>query len=139
MQDMLRVQLVTQHEHDDPVQSMLSAAAYGLRATVHGTTLATPGQLVFNKDMILRSHMETNLELVRQRHTAAAIKNNERENKRRIAYNYKAGDWILIKALPPPHEPKMALNKGAFKVVAFNKANGTLTIERGRYTEPINV
>jgi len=67
------------------------------------------------------------------------IKNNERENKRRIAYNYKAGDQILILALPPPHEPKMALHKGPYKVLAYNKNNGTLTIQRGPYTESINV
>ena len=79
--DMLRVQLVTAHEADDPIRDMLSAAAYGIRSTVHGTTLCTPGQLAFNKDVIMRTHVEANIELVRQRRQAAILKNNARENK----------------------------------------------------------
>jgi uncharacterized protein YehS (DUF1456 family) len=75
---------------------MLAAAAYGNRATVHRTTMCTPGQLVFNKDMILRTHMKANIELIRQRRQAAATKNNEQENKLRITYDYKEGDCILI-------------------------------------------
>jgi len=69
MGDMLHVQIASKHEHDDPIQDYLSAAAYayGIRATVHGTTLHSPGQLVFNKDMILRSHVETNVELIQAR------------------------------------------------------------------------
>ena len=45
MGDMVRVQLASRHEHDDPVREMLSATAYGIRATVHGTTQYTPAQL----------------------------------------------------------------------------------------------
>ena len=67
MGDMIRVQLVQQHKQDDPIRDMFTAAAYGIRATVHGTTLFTPGQIVFNKDMILRTNILINTELVRQR------------------------------------------------------------------------
>ena len=64
--DMLRVQLAKKHPKEDPIQDMLSAAAYALRATVHGTTQFTPAQMVFSKDMILRTNVEANVELVRQ-------------------------------------------------------------------------
>jgi hypothetical protein len=46
MGDMIRVQLVKHHPHDDPLRDLLSAAAYGVRSTAHGTTLHTPGQLI---------------------------------------------------------------------------------------------
>jgi hypothetical protein len=48
MANMLCCQLSKQHQHDQPVADMLSAAAYGVRVTVHGTTQYTPGQLVFS-------------------------------------------------------------------------------------------
>ena len=64
MGDMVRVQLASRHEHEDPIKDMLSAAAYGIRATVHGTTGYSPAQMVFSKDMILRTHVEANLKLV---------------------------------------------------------------------------
>ena len=138
MGDMLRVQLVSKGQHNQPIKSMLSAAAYGIRAAVHGVTQYTPGQLVFGKDMILRSTMEANLELVRQRRQAAAIKSNERENKRRIAYDYKEGDQVLILS-GGTMDPKLKPHQGPFKVLSFNKSNGTLHIQRNNYVEPINM
>ena len=130
-------QLTRRHEHDDPVSDMLQAAAYGIHATVHGTTGYAPSQLVYNKDMILRSHIEADMELVRQRRRRAAEKNNARENKRRIKCNCKPGDKVLI--LPQRPDPKMTLNQGPYDVVDYNASNGTLQIRRGNHIEPINV
>jgi transposase InsO family protein len=136
MGDMLRVQLVTKHSHDDPLRDLLSAAAYGVRATVHGTTMCTPGQLVFSKDMILRSNMEANIELVKRRRLAAIVQNNERENKRRVAYKYQPGGYIVI--LTNRMDPKLQLNRGPYRIVSYNPANGVLRIKRGNYVEPIH-
>jgi transposase InsO family protein len=137
MGDMLRVQLTTRHELDDPIREILSAAAYGIRATVHGTTQYTPAQLVFSKDMILRTTMEANMELVRQRRLTAIQRNNTRENKRRIAYDYKPGDKVLI--LAGGMDPKLKLHQGPYAVLSYNKSNGILHISRNNYVEPINV
>lgn len=135
--DMIRVQLLRRHQKDDPIKDMCSAAAYAIRSTVHGTTLYTPGQLVFSKDMILRSSMIANMELVRKRREAAIVKNNQRENKRRIAYQYKAGDKVLI--VSRGLDPKLKVNEGPFKVLSFDSSSGTLHIQRNNYQEPINI
>lgn len=136
--NMIRCQLAKLHKEEDIVSEITSAAAFAMRATVHGTTRFTPAQLVFSKDMILRTHMEANMELVRQRREAAIFKANQRENKRRIAYSYKPGDKILI--LSGGYlEPKLKLHEGPYKVLGFNKSNGTLTIRRRNYIEPINI
>jgi hypothetical protein len=83
MGDMLRVQLATKDEHDGPVWDTLSASACGIRATVHGTTGFTAGQLVFNRDVIFRTHVAASIELVQQRRRqAAVIQNNLRENQK---------------------------------------------------------
>ena len=135
--DMLRCQLVRKHDNDDPISDLLSAAAYAIRATIHGTTRYTPGQLVFSKDMILRTHIQADMELVRLRRQRAAERNNVRENKRRIKYKYKPGDKVLI--LTNKLDPKLKLNQGPYKVIHYNEANGTLQIRRGNYIEPINI
>ena len=137
MGDMLRCQLVKKHDKDDPVADLLSAAAYGVRCTVHGTTQYTPGQLVFSKDMILRTHMEADMDMVRLRRKKAAIVNNERENRRRYKHTYKPGDKVLI--LTQRLDPKLKLHEGPYTVAAYNKLNGTLQIRRGNYIEPINI
>ena len=88
--------------------------------------------------MILRTKMEANVELVRQRRKAAIARNTQRENKRRIAYDYKPGDRILI--LSGGHmDPKLQLHRGPYCVLSYNKFNGTLHIQRRNYVEPINV
>jgi len=135
--DMLRVQLASKHTKEDPIKDLTSAAAYAIRATVHGVTKYTPAQLVYSRDMILRTKMQANVELVRQRREAAIQANNTRENKRRIAYNYKEGDRVLI--LAKSLDPKLQLHQGPYKVVSYNKATGTLHIQRKNYVEPINI
>ena len=136
--NMLRCQLAKLYPTEDVVAELTSAAAFAIRATVHGTTRYTPAQMVFSKDMILRTHMEANTELVRQRREAAIYKSNQRENKRRIAYDYKPGDKVLI-LVGGYLDPKLELHHGPYKVIGFNKSNGTLTIRRKNYTEPINI
>lgn len=135
--DMLRVQIASRHGQENPVRDLTSAAAYGIRATVHGVTQCTPAQLVYSKDMILRTRMIADVELVRQRREAAIRINNARENKRRITYNYKKGDYVLI--LSGGLDPKLQLHRGPYKVLSYDKASGTLHIMRNHYVEPINV
>ena len=135
--DMLRVQLTTRHPKEDPIRDLTSAAAYGIRATVHGVTKYTPSNLVYGRDMILRTRISANVDLVRQRRQAAIGINNAKENRRRIKHDYKAGDKVLI--LSNSMDPKLQLHQGPYKVVAYNRSSGTLHIQRKNYLEPINI
>jgi hypothetical protein len=40
-------------DEKDPRRSFLSSAAYAIRSTFHTTLKATPGQLVFGRDVVL--------------------------------------------------------------------------------------
>ena len=135
--DMLRVQLVSRHNLEDPIQELTSSAAYAIRATTHGVTKFAPSHLVYGKDMILRTNITASVELVRQRREAAIQVNNARENKQRIAHQYKAGDKVLV--LAQSLDPKLTLHQGPFKVESFDRATGTLHIQRKNYVEPINI
>jgi hypothetical protein len=138
MGNMLRVQLVRSNPHVDPVKDMLAAAAYAIRSTVHGTTRNTPGQLVFNKDLLLRTTVLADMETVRLRRQHAISDNNKRENKRRIAHTYVPGDKVLILA-GQSIEPKLALHSGPFEVLGFNPANGILKVQRQGYVDTIHM
>jgi len=135
--NMIRCQLVTRSPNDDPLNDMTTAAAYAIRSTVHGVNKYSPGQLVFHRDMIQRLTVEANVELVRQRREAAIKINNARENRRRISHAYQPGDKVLI--LPNSLDPKLKLNQGPYKVISYDKSNGTLHIQRQHYIEPINI
>ncbi len=136
--NMIRCQLVKRSPHDDPLYDMTSAAAFAIRSTVHGTNKYSPGQMIFGRDMIQRLVVEANVELVRQRREAAIRTNKARENKRHVAHAYQQpGDKVLI--LPNSLDPKLKLNQGPYKVISYDKSNGTLHIQRKHYVEPINI
>jgi len=89
--------------------------------TVHGVTKHAPSQLVFAKDMILCTTVEANVELARQRREAAISQNHVRENKSRVAHNYKKGDWVLI--LSRHLDPKLQLHHGPLKVLSYEQSS----------------
>jgi hypothetical protein len=113
MGGLLRCQLAKRHDKDDAVADLLSAASYGIQSTIHGTTQYTPGHLVLSKDMILRTHMEADMDMVRLRRQKAAIVNNERENKRCYKHKYKPSDKVLI-VTQERLDPRLKFNVGPY-------------------------
>jgi len=99
----------------------------------------TPSQLVFAKDMILRTTMEANAELARQLNgeKLLSVRTMRERTKSRVAHNYKKGDWVLI--LSRHLDPKLQLHHGPFKVLSYEQSSGTLYIQRKHCVEPINI
>jgi len=103
---------------------------------VHGYS---PGELVFQRDMLMHCKVVTDWEHVKQREWSQAKKSNDRENKSRIAHTYKVGDLVLLlrgrsdvnRKLDQPTE-------GPYGVVRVNK-NGTIRIRRGGYQETLSI
>ena len=87
--------------------------------------------------MMMRSLIEADMNLVKARRHKAIAQNNARENKRRIAHDYKIGDKVLI--LTNKLDPKLKLHEGPYTVTGFNRNNGTLHISRRNYRDSINV
>jgi hypothetical protein len=135
--NMLRAQLTKQHDKEDPVKDLTSAAAYAIRSTVHGVTGFTPGQVVYNRDMIVRTPVQPDLDSIKQRRAAAVEVNNAKENRRRIQHTYKPGDKILI--IAGGLDPKLKLHSGPYKVLSYDENSGTLRIQRRNYVDSINI
>jgi hypothetical protein len=125
--NMLRVQLTKQHDKDDPVKELTSAAAFVIRSTVHGVTGFTPGHVVYNRDVMIHTPVQPDLDLIKQRHAAAVKVNNEKENKRSFAHTYKTSDKILI--ITGVLDPKLKLHFGPYKVLSCDRNFGTLRIQ----------
>jgi len=123
-------------DEDDPWSGVLSAAAFAVRATYHTTLQKTPGQLVFGRDMILNVKHIANWEYIRQRKQKLIDKNNQRENSKRIPYQYQEGDKILLKkGTEFKYEQPYS---GPHEIVKVNK-NGTVRIQKGVVTETVNI
>ena len=96
---MLRTYEVQDLENvDKPLDGILAAICFALRATTHTTLQASPTQLAFGRDHILNVKFEVDWQLIRKRKQDMINKNNERENSKRIAYNYQEGQKVLIKS-----------------------------------------
>ena len=71
---------------DDPWAGILAATAFAIRNMYHTTLKATPGQLVFGRDLIFNTKYISNWEEIRQRKQSTIKYNNKRENNKRIQY-----------------------------------------------------
>ena len=65
---------------DKPWNGILAAAAFAVHSTYHTKLQATPGQLVFGRDMVLNTPFIADWEAIRRRKQQIIDKNNKMEN-----------------------------------------------------------
>ena len=124
-------------DYIDPFGDILASVAWAIRASYNSGTNATPGQLVFGRDMMFNLSSLANwkeLTLKKQKNTDKA---NLRENLGRVDYDYEPGQKVYVKADGIQRKldsPKM----GPF-VVTHVFSNGTVRIQRNNVNERINI
>ncbi len=123
-------------DEDDPWAGILNAAAFAIRSTYHTTLKASPGQLVFGRDMIFNIKHVANWHAIKERKQKIIQKNNENENSKRIRHEYKVGDKVLLERDKPnkyesPYE-------GPYIVEEVN-TNGTVRLTMGAVTDVVNL
>ena len=128
--DMLRTMDLDNHEFDtdNPWGNILAEIAWAVRSLYHTTLNATPGQLVFSRDMLFDMRFHPDWEDIRKRKRAQVLKDNDRENSQRRDHVFRTGDKVLLKKDHLKIIRKTELrNEGPFTIVRVHK-NGTLTI-----------
>mmetsp|Transcript_2824 Transcript_2824/g.7823 ORF Transcript_2824/g.7823 Transcript_2824/m.7823 type:complete len:1452 (-) Transcript_2824:296-4651(-) len=126
-----------EHSGTQPWEPFLTAVAYAVRTTYHTTLQATPGQLVFGRDMLLPVRFKVDWAHIAKRKQEAINRSNNRENSKRIAHKYKIGDKVLV--TKPGLLPKMAQPREGPFTVKEVFTNGTLLVRKGIITERINI
>jgi hypothetical protein len=122
----------------NPFDGIIANAAFALRATIHSTLQASPAQLCFGRDMIMRTQFIANWHLIRNRQTQRMLKDNIRENKSRIPHQYAIGDMVLIRN----DEIKSKLSKpnfGPYPIVQLSPNKSIVTILRTGFNETISI
>ena len=121
----------------DPWSGILANAAWAIRSTVHTVLDATPGQIIFGRDMLFDLSFRVDWNELRKRRSKRSEYNRANENKKRIAYTYKVGDNVLLnrnllqrKLLPP--------RDGPFRVTKIY-GNGTLKINKGITSQIVSI
>ena len=122
---------------EDPWSGILSATMFAIRSTVHTTTQHTPMQLVFGRDSFLNISHDANWKFIKERKQRLIKINNQRENRKRIPYNYKIGDKVIVKGEQSAKYANAAY-RGPYTVTAVNN-NGTVRIDMGIINDVINI
>jgi transposase InsO family protein len=123
-------------EDNDPFAGLVSAVCFAIRSTYHTTLQATPGQLVFGRDMIFPIEHIADWQLIKNRKQIMIDRNNAKENLKRIDYDYRAGEKVLI-FTPDPNKMEQP-REGPYEIVQVH-TNGTVTLQKGPVTQRYNV
>ena len=119
-------------------EPIVTATAYAIRSTYHTTLQATPGQLVFGRDMILPIQFKADWALITQRKQAEINRSNAKENKTRLAHQYQVNDKVLL-TKPGLVRKLDAPRTGPYKVTAVHD-NGTVEIQKSPLvTQRVNI
>ena len=119
------------------VDTALQMAAYAMHATVHTTLKATPGSLVYQRDMILNILVVADLLDITARRQHLIDERTMAKNRKRISHDYQPNDQVLVLAYKPDKlEPRA---RGPYRILQTH-VNGTVTIQRSpTIMERINI
>ena len=110
---------------------------HALRCSVNRATHASPGGLVFRRDMFVDVPLLADFITLHENRQQLIDENLIRQNNKRIEYHYRVGDSVLIKAKSPSKLQDKAIRP--FQIVQVY-TNGTVEVQRRLgVTERINI
>ena len=148
LEDMLRTKIIPESDNwMDQVDYLLQTCAFSIRAIVSSNNEYSPAQLAFGVDMLFRTKVRIDWELLKRKRQLQAEQNNKKENKTRIDHVYKVGDKVQLLIQPYERAKRGKLTSptdGVFTITkifldAHGKQSGTVRIQRRRYQEDISI
>jgi hypothetical protein len=135
----IRTYEVEERELDerDPFGPFLAAAAFAIRSTFHRVLRASPAQLVFGRDMLLPVQFQADWALIHENKQRQIMKDNNRENAKRITHEYRVGDKVLL-TIPRKQRKHRRPREGPYTIEKVN-ANDTVVIKRGAVSDLVNI
>ena len=109
---------------------ILSAVRFAMNSTIHTTSQATPGQLVFSRDMMHNIRFEADWQYIKSRKLHRIRQNNVNENKSRREHIYKVGDEALLLEDPSRKHGENRYS-GPYAITAVHD-NGTVTLQSSK-------
>ena len=137
--NLLRVYELEEYEfpRGDPWSNILASASWAIRSTFHTTLGATPGQLVFGRDMLFDLSFKANWQDIKERKRNRIEDSNQRENSKRIRHTYNVGD--LVSKDRNQLQPKLHRPRDGPYTVEKVYSNGTLKIRKGITFEKVSI
>jgi hypothetical protein len=120
------------------VNVFLDNVAWAIRSTYHTVLKASPGAAIFGQDMLFDIPFIADWRKVGVRQQLLTNCGNQRENAKRIDYDYKVGDKVLVINEGSLRKAESAYGKEPWTITTVH-TNGTIRIQRGTKTERLNI
>jgi len=138
--EQLRATVFTGDWSDD-VDTLIQACAFALRLASPARGTYSPAELAFGYDMVFRQKVLIDWERLKAFRRRLAAENNAKENKKRLAHEYKVGDKVLLLYKPYERRGKISpstYNRGPFTITEVI-SNGTVKIQCGAYVDIVSI
>ena len=119
------------------IDDFIVAAAWALRSTYHTVLGSSPGAAIFGRDMLFDIPYLADWKAIGQRRQVTVDRDNARENKRRIEYDYAVGQQVMVRKDGTLRKAEKRY-LGPYVITQVH-TNGTVRIQRGTMSERLNI
>ena len=120
------------------IDTFIDNAAWAIRSSYHTVLKASPGAAIFGRDMLFNIPFIADWKQIGEDRQRRTDLNNDNENKKRVDYDYKVGDKILIRKDGILRKAESIWKKEPWTITTVH-TNGTIRIQCGTKSERINI
>ncbi len=122
----------------DDVDVFIDNTAWAIRSTYHTVLKASPGAAIFGRDMLFDILFLADWNKIGDYRQSQTDRSAERENSKRIDYDYKVGDKELIVKDGILRKAESRYGKEPWTITTVH-TNGTIRVQCGSKLERINI
>ncbi len=122
----------------DDVDVFLDNAAWAIRSTYHTVLKASPGAAIFGRDMLFDILFVADWRKIGEQRPSLTDHGNQRKNTKRIDYDYKVRDKVLVINEGILRKAESAYGKEPWTITIFH-TNETIRIQCGTKMERLSI
>jgi hypothetical protein len=122
----------------DDVNVFLDNTAWAIRSTYHTVLKASPGAAIFRRDMLFDIPFVADWHKIGEQRQSLTNRGNQRKNAKRIDYDYKVGDKVLVINEGILRKAESTYGKEPWTITTVH-TNGTIRIQRKKKMEPLSI
>ena len=120
------------------IDIFIDNAVWAIRSTYHTVLKASPGAAIFGRDMLFNIPFVADWKQIGDYMQHQTDRSNKCENNKRVDYDYKVGDKILIRKVGILRKAESIWKKEPWTITTVH-TNRTIRIQCGTKSERINV
>ncbi len=124
--------------YPNDIDVFLNNAAWAIHSTYHTVLKASPGAAIFGQDMLFDIPFMADWHKIGERRQSLTNRGNQRKNAKRIDYDYKVGDKVLVINKGILRKAESAYGKEPWTITTVHTYE-TIRIQCGTKTERLSI